>query len=489
MADTKLQIIVTAKDEATKVIKGIGDEINGVGSMVGSVLKYGFMAGAAGVGLLTAGLVSATKAAIDSEFADAKMEQALKNSSNATADQVKELKEYAEALQFKVGISDEEIKNGISMLSTFKLSTAQIKKATPALIDMAAAYKKNTGEAVDLQQVSIMIGKATGGELYKNLQRVGVIFDDNQLKMLENADAAERVRIVTEELGNEFGGQALAQADTFGGKVTILGLYFDEFKEKVGSALLNALTPWIDKLMTWARSTEGQAQIQVYTDKIVAFAVAVGESFGKAIQWIVDHKEEIKKSIQEIWDKLQALIDFANSPCGKIILGLLGAAWAAQQISGVLLALQGVAKPWTILLMLDILALNKLYKEIKDAKKELEGFPKEVRTKFWFDAAGNFASYITAPITAGGSLIANWLSRRQVGGSVSQGQPYMVGEAGPEMFVPRVSGSIKPNNQLKGGGGVVVNIYGNINNSEGQTVNEIAKTLARQLELARVGGI
>lgn len=489
MADTKLQIIVSARDDATRIIKGIGNELNGVANIVGSTLKLGLLGATAGVGFLTAGLISCTKEAINAEFADTKMAQALKNASHATDEQVKELKDYAEALQFKVGISDDEIKSGISMLATFKLTTAQIKKATPALIDMAAAYKKNTGEAVDLQQVSIMIGKATGGELYKNLQKVGIVFNENQLAMLENADAGERLRIVTEELGNEFGGQALAQADTFGGKITILGLYFDDFKEKVGMALLTALTPWIDKLMTWARSTEGQAQIQVYTDKIVAFSTAVGESFGKAIQWIIDHKKEIKKAIQEIWDKIQGLINFVTSPAGKVMLTVLGTTLAVKQIAGVLLAVQGVAKPWTILLTLDILALSKLYTEIKDAKKEIAGMPKEVRIKFWFDALGNFASYVAAPMTAGTSLLFNWLKKRQVGGAISQQTPYMVGEAGPELFVPRVSGSIVPNSQLKGGGNVTVNIYGNINNEQGQTVNEIAKTLARQLELARVGGI
>ena len=34
------------------------------------------------------------------------------------------------------------------------------------------------------------------------------------------------------------------------------------------------------------------------------------------------------------------------------------------------------------------------------------------------------------------------------GGRVNAGEPYMVGEAGKEMFVPQQSGTIVPNNQL-----------------------------------------
>jgi hypothetical protein len=47
---------------------------------------------------------------------------------------------------------------------------------------------------------------------------------------------------------------------------------------------------------------------------------------------------------------------------------------------------------------------------------------------------------------------------RAQGGSVTVGKPYVVGEKGPEMFVPSSSGSIVPNNKMGGGdgGGTVV---------------------------------
>ena len=48
-------------------------------------------------------------------------------------------------------------------------------------------------------------------------------------------------------------------------------------------------------------------------------------------------------------------------------------------------------------------------------------------------------------------------SGREKGGPVAGGMPYMVGEAGPEIFRPSTSGSIIPNDQLGGGGGVNIN--------------------------------
>lgn len=48
---------------------------------------------------------------------------------------------------------------------------------------------------------------------------------------------------------------------------------------------------------------------------------------------------------------------------------------------------------------------------------------------------------------AGGGTV-NYSSRRASGGPVSAGQRYLVGELGPEMFVPQQSGQIVPNNQI-----------------------------------------
>jgi len=45
---------------------------------------------------------------------------------------------------------------------------------------------------------------------------------------------------------------------------------------------------------------------------------------------------------------------------------------------------------------------------------------------------------------------------RQSGGPVGMNIPYMVGERGPELFVPNTSGNIVPNNQLMGGDTIII---------------------------------
>lgn len=71
-----------------------------------------------------------------------------------------------------------------------------------------------------------------------------------------------------------------------------------------------------------------------------------------------------------------------------------------------------------------------------------------------------FQQTVTAPLAAGisGAILAGF---RAEGGPVNAGSPYVVGERGPELFVPSSSGSIVPNGAMGssggGSGGVTVN--------------------------------
>ena len=61
---------------------------------------------------------------------------------------------------------------------------------------------------------------------------------------------------------------------------------------------------------------------------------------------------------------------------------------------------------------------------------------------------------------------------REKGGPVVAGKPYMVGEAGPELFQPSTSGTIIPNNQLSANGDVV-NINFNVSTVDAKGFDEL----------------
>ncbi|WP_291808220.1 hypothetical protein [Limnobacter sp.] len=87
------------------------------------------------------------------------------------------------------------------------------------------------------------------------------------------------------------------------------------------------------------------------------------------------------------------------------------------------------------------------------------------------------------------------LGRRALGGAVGAGQPYMVGERGPELFVPGAMGNIVPNNAM-GGSSIVVNVDASGSSVEGNAdqASQLGKVLgaAVQAELIkqkRPGGL
>jgi hypothetical protein len=89
---------------------------------------------------------------------------------------------------------------------------------------------------------------------------------------------------------------------------------------------------------------------------------------------------------------------------------------------------------------------------------------------------GSFGSQSAAPIAAANVNLPG----KAIGGSVQSGRNYMVGERGPELFVPNQSGAIVPNNKL-GGGGVVVNQTINVSTGVQQTVRAEVMSLMPQI--------
>jgi tape measure domain-containing protein len=110
----------------------------------------------------------------------------------------------------------------------------------------------------------------------------------------------------------------------------------------------------------------------------------------------------------------------------------------------------------------------------------------------------------STPLGAGGGTVGKFgtlgpnygIPQRAKGGPVSSGQTYMVGERGPELFVPGRSGTIVANDKMGGGVNVVVNVDAKGSSVEGddQGANQLGRVIsaAVQSELIkqqRPGGI
>lgn len=95
--------------------------------------------------------------------------------------------------------------------------------------------------------------------------------------------------------------------------------------------------------------------------------------------------------------------------------------------------------------------------EIVDAfmrgKSAADAFKNVARSLFQRFATRALNRFIDSFLPSGGSFLDLFKAN---GGPVNSNQPYIVGEKGPELFVPKSSGTIVPNNALAATGGSVV---------------------------------
>ena len=89
---------------------------------------------------------------------------------------------------------------------------------------------------------------------------------------------------------------------------------------------------------------------------------------------------------------------------------------------------------------------------------------------------------ISSYSTSGGPTIADFGGGLASGGMARGGKSYLVGERGPELFTPGVSGTVTPNHALGGGTTVVVNVDASGSSVQGD--EDSSRELGRLISVA-----
>jgi len=214
----------------SRVKKSMGSGWSKIRSALGSVITKMLALYGAYKLISTAGkfFKESIQYAKEFESSISRLDTALRSTGMGTKGMTQRLVEHAGALQNVVAYDDSVIMETMAMLSTFKLTEKQIKLATKATLDMAAA----TGQ--DLVQASILMGKAMVGET-GTLSRYGIIIDKTKL-------AAEGYKAVLDEINIEFGGQAAARAMTYYGALENVKNAYSDLQREIGDVIIKNTT-------------------------------------------------------------------------------------------------------------------------------------------------------------------------------------------------------------------------------------------------------
>lgn len=439
-------------DELKKGIKGGQDQIEGFGAKVGEFGKKAgaafAVAGAAAAAYAGKLLIDGVKSAIADEAAQAKLATTLSNVTGATNAQVAATEAYILKTSLANGITDDQLRPSLERLVRATKNVSEAQRLQTLALDIAA------GSGKSLEAVSNALGKAYEGNTGA-LGKLGVGLDKTQLKSMSLDE-------ITKSLADTFGGQASIQADTFAGKMLRLNTAFDEGKETVGSFVLDAITPLVSGFVNDVipaiseLSTNIGEKLQpvienlknffvdflipvfkewwsflseVIIPAIISFVKPAFEGLKSAFDSISNALKDNKSQLIPFFELLKEVYTFVLKFLAPVFGTVLKVAFTVigNQISGLIDGFSAVAGA----IVRVVNALKNLIKLVADN-----------------------------PLIQGiGNLISNVFDgSRAMGGSVSSGSSYLVGERGAELFVPKSNGTIVPNNALAANGSTVINL-------------------------------
>lgn len=165
----------------------------------------------------------ALKAQGEQEAAINKLNLALANQGKFTEATSKSLQDYAGELQNTTTYSDDAAEAVMAMFASFGLGEKDIKRATKASADFAAATGKS------LEEAASALAKASAGNVTA-LQKMGFQFDEGMTK-------AQKFESALQQVEQRFGGSAAAATATYTGQLAMLKNQFGEVQEATGKFL------------------------------------------------------------------------------------------------------------------------------------------------------------------------------------------------------------------------------------------------------------
>jgi hypothetical protein len=426
MADTRtLKLSLLA--DVNKFLDGMDKADKSTQTFSGKIGKYSkamaasfAVAGAAAAAYALKLGVDGVKAAVEDEASQVRLAQALKNTTNATDGQIASIEDYIKKQQISFGIADTKLRPALANLARATGDLTEAQTLNNLAIDISAATGK------DLESVSLALSKAYNGNLGA-LTKLGVPLDASIIKSKDFGAA-------TDELQKLFGGSAQANTRTYAGQLAILSERFSEIKEDLGVKLIPIMKSFLEQVNLVAMGFGGEDPNKGLSNKVKQLDRDLGGGPGGAYN--------LGKSLKQVADAFGALfgaLSGNNASVGND--NLQNFANAMQNVAG---AINAVASAYA---KLDKFTKSKGYQATLDAifgTKE-GGFGTSIFNPFGTNFAG------------AGSISGAINGSRAAGGSVMAGQPYRVGEFGPEMFVPSGSGSIR---SVSAGGGTTIIMNG-----------------------------
>lgn len=312
MADSKLEIIITAKDNASGPLGKIGSALGGMAQIAGGFIVANLFGKIADS--VTGFFSDSLSEARESIAVHKQLEQVIKSTGGVAGITAEEADKLATSLSQVTNFTDDTILSAQNMLLTFtNVGEKVFPRATETILDMSQALGQDTKSS------AIQLGKALNDPIkgITALSRVGVTFTQQQKDMIkamvEAGDIAGAQGVILDELAKEFGGSAKALADP----AILLQNAWANAKEEVGMAVI----PVLNKLSQIALPMISNAiqfvipfveQFGVWMLALVEYITFVVEEGDILNDWLTDLPDAFRPVILFIGNTIVALQAFAS---------------------------------------------------------------------------------------------------------------------------------------------------------------------------------
>ena len=264
-------------EETAKSTEKAGEaakEAGGKFSIFGDVLKATLAADAIKAGLN--GLVSAignvkdavagyigggAQMASDAAQNHAKLEQVMRNTMEASDNEIESIVRLTEAQQ-QLGVVSSTVQlGGAQELATYLEKKESLEELIPVMNDMIAQQYGVNASQENAAGIATMLGKVMNGQVGA-LSRYGYTFDEAQEKILKYGTEAERAAVLAEVVGESVGGMNEALAQTDEGKMVILNNVLADTQQTAGR-MANAVKAQILGEMMPAISAVSEAFLNI----------------------------------------------------------------------------------------------------------------------------------------------------------------------------------------------------------------------------------
>lgn len=298
-------------------ISTLKGEVGGIGKIAGGLgSQFGELGASIAAAFSVTAIIQFAKASVQS-FAEAEA-NANKLKFAVTAIGQEGTKEFERLVRtserFQGFFSDDDIQRSQTQLIQFGLTTNEVEKLLPKILDLAAA----TG--TDLAQATDLLIQGINGQT-RALKPLGLEFKNT-------GDKAENLAIVTEKL-NKFQGASADILNTVTGRATELANKFDNLKESTGEFLVNLGSQFVvagkiaaeffKKIFPpsaeQAASTQKEAFVD-FTDSIIKQIESAGSNIDAVSKQLVDKQldniNKVNAGIQSLQLRLDAIREKGN---------------------------------------------------------------------------------------------------------------------------------------------------------------------------------